>query len=135
MRTLHHKWALSEKCPITEFFLVRIFPHSDWCGEIRTRKNSVFGHFSCSDRDWKPLVLLTPRILKYYALFYYRCYHKIFRNFTYMSICSDLDYSYTEIMQDLKKALAKFNHKCLIVFTGPPKIDHWVTLAHLIKHC
>ena len=124
MRALHHKWALSEKCPITEFFLVRIFPHSDWCGEIRTRKNSVFGHFSCSDRDWKPLVLLTPRILKYYALFYHRCYHKIFRNFTYMSICSDLDSSYTEIMQDLKKALAKFNHKCLIVFTGPPKIDH-----------
>ena len=54
--------ALSEKCPNTEFFLVHIFPHSDWiqrdtdagkygqskCGKIRTRKNSVFGHFSRS---------------------------------------------------------------------------------------
>ena len=27
-------------------FLVRIFPHLDW---IRTRKNSIFGHFSRSD--------------------------------------------------------------------------------------
>ena len=34
--------TLREKCPNTEFFLVCIFPHSDW---IRTRKNSVFGHF------------------------------------------------------------------------------------------
>ena len=32
----------SEKCPNTELFLVRIYPHSDW---IRTRKNSVFGLF------------------------------------------------------------------------------------------
>ena len=50
--------SLREKCPNTEFFVVRIFPHSDWvrrdteypskCGEIRTRKNSVFGHFSRS---------------------------------------------------------------------------------------
>ena len=34
----------------TEFFLVCIFPHSDWikCGKIRTRKNSLFGHFSRS---------------------------------------------------------------------------------------
>ena len=38
--------ALREKCPITAFFLVRIFPYSDW---VRTRKNSVFGHFSCSE--------------------------------------------------------------------------------------
>ena len=35
------------KCPQTEIFLVRVFPHSDW---IRTRNNSVFGHFSRSDR-------------------------------------------------------------------------------------
>ena len=48
-----------EKCPNTEFFLVRIFPHLNWirrdtfqseCGEMRTRKNSVSGHFSCSER-------------------------------------------------------------------------------------
>ena len=69
---------LREKCPNTEFFLVHIFPHSDVfspnagkygpektpyleryevslriqsdCGKIRTRKNSVFGHFSHSVR-------------------------------------------------------------------------------------
>ena len=34
--------VLREKCPSTEFFLVRIFLHSDW---IRNRKNSLFGHF------------------------------------------------------------------------------------------
>ena len=34
------------KCPNTEFFLVRIFLYSDW---IRTRKNSVFGHFLRSE--------------------------------------------------------------------------------------
>ena len=54
--------TLCEMCPNMEFFLVRIFPHSDMnteryeeslriqseCGKIRTRKNSVFGHFSRS---------------------------------------------------------------------------------------
>ena len=46
--------ALCEKCPNTEFFLVFIFPHSvSLCiqseyRKIRTRKNSVFGHFSRS---------------------------------------------------------------------------------------
>ena len=52
-------FSLRKKCPNTEFFLVRIFSHSGWiririeylriqseCGKIRTRKNSVFGHFS-----------------------------------------------------------------------------------------
>ena len=34
--------TLREKCPNSELFLVRIFPHSDW---IRARNNSVFGHF------------------------------------------------------------------------------------------
>ena len=55
--------TLREKCPNTEFFLVRIFPCfpafrlnteryelslriRSKCGKIRTRKNSVFGHFS-----------------------------------------------------------------------------------------
>ena len=50
------KSALREKCWNTKFFLVRIFPHSDWmrrdtlseCGKRQTRKNSVFGHFSRS---------------------------------------------------------------------------------------
>ena len=36
-------FALREKCPHTEFFLVRI---QSECGKIQTRKNSVFGHFS-----------------------------------------------------------------------------------------
>ena len=48
---------LREKCPNTEFFLVRIFPHSNRsispiqseCRKIRTRTNSIFGHFSRSD--------------------------------------------------------------------------------------
>ena len=46
----------NEKCPNTEFFLVRIFPEKyvvslriqSECWKIRTRKNSIFGHFSRS---------------------------------------------------------------------------------------
>ena len=42
-------FVLREKCPNTEFFLVRsISPYSAECGKIRTRKNSAFGHFSRS---------------------------------------------------------------------------------------
>ena len=37
--------ALREMCPNTELFLVRI---QSECEKIRTRKNSVFGHFSCN---------------------------------------------------------------------------------------
>ena len=37
--------SLPEKCPNTELFLVHIFLYSNW---IRTRNNSVFGHFSRS---------------------------------------------------------------------------------------
>ena len=54
--------TLHEKCPNTEFFLVRIFLYSDWIRrfspyllciyseyrKIRTRKNWVFGHSSRS---------------------------------------------------------------------------------------
>ena len=46
--------SLSEKCPNTEFFLVHIFPHSDWIRRFHSewntdqKKNSVFGHFSRS---------------------------------------------------------------------------------------
>ena len=48
------KVTLLEKCPNTELFLVRIFPHLERIrrdcryGKIRTRNNSVFGHFSRS---------------------------------------------------------------------------------------
>ena len=51
--SLHEKWLN------TELFLVRIFPHSDRirrdslslriqseCGKIRTRKSTIFGHFT-----------------------------------------------------------------------------------------
>ena len=56
--------SVREKCPNKEFFLVRIFPYSDWIslniycvslriqseyGKKRNRKNSVFGHFSSSN--------------------------------------------------------------------------------------
>ena len=41
--------TLREKCPNMKFFLVSIFSHLDWIRKIRTRKNSVFGHFSRSD--------------------------------------------------------------------------------------
>ena len=57
--------SLREKCPNTEFFLVRIFLYSDWIEsftpiysvnlriqskyrQIRTRENSIFEHFSRS---------------------------------------------------------------------------------------
>ena len=51
-------WYLSlrEECPNTELFLTRILLYSDWVNlciqseyrKIRTRNNSVFGHFSRS---------------------------------------------------------------------------------------
>ena len=47
-------WTMREKCPNTEFFLIRIFLYLNWYriqskySKIRTRKNYVFGHFSCS---------------------------------------------------------------------------------------
>ena len=37
--------TVRENCPTTEFFLVHIFPHSEW---IWTRKNYKFGYFSRS---------------------------------------------------------------------------------------
>ena len=41
-----HKWlALREKCPNTEFFVVRIFIYSIRKQENTDQKNSVFGHF------------------------------------------------------------------------------------------
>ena len=37
--------SLRKKCPNTEFFVVRI---QSECGKIRTRKKSIFAHFSRS---------------------------------------------------------------------------------------
>ena len=65
-RPLHRYYSLrSSHCvksvQIQSFFLVHIFPHSDWircgvshriqseCGKARTRKNFVFGHVSRSE--------------------------------------------------------------------------------------
>ena len=39
---------LSEKCPNTEFSLVRIFLYLNWIQENTDQKNSVFGYFSHS---------------------------------------------------------------------------------------
>ena len=54
-------FTLREKCPNTEFFLIRILLYSDWIRiesvnlrihseyrKMRTRKNSLYGHFSGS---------------------------------------------------------------------------------------
>ena len=38
-----------EKCPNTEFFLVRIFQYSVRIQENMDQKKSLFGHFSCSE--------------------------------------------------------------------------------------
>ena len=46
------KCSLREICPNTELFLVRIFLFRTEYRKIRTRNNSVFGHFSRS--DWHP---------------------------------------------------------------------------------
>ena len=48
-KTYSVKFALREKCPNTEFFLVRI--QSEY-RKIRTRNNSVFGRFSRSIREF-----------------------------------------------------------------------------------
>ena len=63
--------TLREKCPNTELFLVRIFLYSDWIRrftinlriqsedrKIRTRNNSVFGHFSRSNSSMEQKILL-----------------------------------------------------------------------------
>ena len=67
-------YSLREKCPNTEYFLVRIFPYSDWiqseCRKIRTRKNSVFGHFSRSDYIILYYYIILHYIILYYVLYY-----------------------------------------------------------------
>ena len=54
--------ALREKCPNTEFFLVRI--QSEY-RKIRTRKNTAFRHFSRSADYSKNLIILELRIQEY----------------------------------------------------------------------
>ena len=47
-------------CPNTEFFLVHI---QSECGKMRTRKNSVFGHFSRS--VWLKKLKMVNKVLPY----------------------------------------------------------------------
>ena len=37
--------SLREKCPNTEFFLIRIFLYSDWKQENTDQKKPIYGHF------------------------------------------------------------------------------------------
>ena len=65
--------TLREKFPNTEFFLVRIFQSE--CGKIRTRKNSVFAHFSNSaivisiSRSNRSNMFFEIGVLNYFATF------------------------------------------------------------------
>ena len=65
--------TLREKCPNTEFFLVRIFQSE--CGKIRTRKNFVFAHFSNSaivisiSRSNRSNMFFEIGVLNYFATF------------------------------------------------------------------
>ena len=63
MLLFYTRWTLSTNCPSRKFFLVHIWTeygnyglnlrdHSK-CKKIRTRKNSVFGHFSRSEKHQK----------------------------------------------------------------------------------
>ena len=56
-------------CPNTEFFLVRIFPHSD---QIRTRKNSVFGHFPRSVILMEKIFISSERLEEFQGNFHER---------------------------------------------------------------
>ena len=60
--------ALREKCPNTEFFLVRIFLYSDWItGKYGPERNSIFGLLSRSERHIKYTIQSMHffRILRY----------------------------------------------------------------------
>ena len=106
--------TLREKCPNTEFFLVRKFLDSDWifspnpgkygsektpyqylsvfspyAGKIRTRKNSIFGYFS---RSVILLILLQHLISLFFilaeGLFPLSIdFNQIYNNVTFMNFC------------------------------------------------
>ena len=80
--------SLREKCPNTEFFLVRIQPE---CGKIRTRKNSVFGHFSHS-----AYVYIKKSLMKAFFL-----------NAAIENTCF-LDHDYRNVIIDYRKTLLIF---------------------------
>ena len=78
--------SLRQKCPNTEFFLVRIFVHSDWrrrhakylsifspnVQKYGHEKNPVFGHFSRNDfsfNSWHCFWWLFGLIMSYFIMF------------------------------------------------------------------
>ena len=85
--------TLREKCLNTEFFQVRIFPRSNWirrgiqseCEKIRSRKSSVFGHFSRSikvninNNFGRVFVIMGDFHSKESELIYYACLNPTFR--------------------------------------------------------
>ena len=60
--------SLREKCPNTEFFLVRILLYSVQIQESKDHKNSAFGHFSCTPIIRSKRNLQMKRNNKKYAL-------------------------------------------------------------------
>ena len=74
-------FALREKCPNTEFFMVHIFLYLNWIGDLRSRspysvrmqentdlKKTVFWHFSCSPNTENSKTEKTPHWNTSYAL-------------------------------------------------------------------
>ena len=55
------QWTLREKCPNTEFFLVRIFLYSDWIRRFTELENRSFSNVFRGKRNW--LFLKMARIL------------------------------------------------------------------------
>ena len=86
---------LPEKCPIkygvisvlyfpafglnTERYEVTLRIQSE-CGKIRTRNNSVFGHFSCSVSDKKFIVKFSVKFKFNVKFFYSKWSPKMFKN-------------------------------------------------------
>ena len=98
--------SLPEKCPNTEFFLVRSFPCSNWirkfteleCRKVWTRKNSVFGHFLRSECDSYNEGRISKRVLQKtkHAKFSKKqtfltpWYARVLRNVCFWKICRAL---------------------------------------------
>ena len=65
---IQHKSSLLEKCPNTEFFLVRIFPYSDWM----RRETPYLFVFSLNTRKYGPEK--TPYLDTFHAVPCSRCW-------------------------------------------------------------
>ena len=71
---------LREKCPNTEFFLVRIFLYSVRIQENTDKKNSVFGHFSRSEYSFIMSLKGLSQSLVLTALKPCQLHRKLFKN-------------------------------------------------------